>query len=53
MKYYGFVPKGRKWAEVLVTKEQGQRSSQVETGITYPSFKAAEKAVFAKNLRLA
>ena len=51
MTYFGFIHKGRKYAEVLVTKEQGKRSTQVETGVTYPTFKAAEQGVFAKNTR--
>ena len=50
MTYFGFIPKGRKYAEVIVTKEQGQRSTQVETGVTFPTFKAAEQAVFEKNM---
>lgn len=50
--YYGFVAKGRKYAEVLAIKEQGQRSTHVETGVTYPSFRAAEKAVGDKNLAI-
>ncbi len=50
--YYGFVGKGRQYAEVLVVKEQGQRSTQSETGTIYPSFRAAEKAVGDKNLTI-
>jgi hypothetical protein len=52
MKYYGIFAKGRRWTEVLVTKEPGQRSTQVETGVTYASFRAAEKAVGDKNLAI-
>ncbi len=50
--YYGFVGAGRKYAEVLVTKEQGKRSTQSETGTIYPSFRDAEKAVGDKNLAI-
>lgn len=52
--FYGFVGKGRRgYAEVLVTKPgPGQRSSQVETGVTFSSFKAAEKATGDKNLAI-
>lgn len=52
MQYYGFVAKGRRWSEVLVTKEQGKRSTQTDTGVVYPSFRAAEKAVGDKNLAI-
>jgi len=51
--YYGIIPQGsRKWAEVLVTKEPGQRSAQTETGVTYPSFRVADAAIAAKNRTL-
>lgn len=53
MQYFGFVPSGRHFAEVRVTKEQGKRSTQVETGVVFPSFKAAEQAVAQKNLEIA
>lgn len=49
MQYFGFVPKGRAFAEVKVTKAQG-RSTQVETGVVFPSFKVAEQTVADKNL---
>jgi hypothetical protein len=52
VKYYAFVPQGRKYAEVLSNKEQGKRSTDAPTGVIYQSFKDAEAGVFAKNLAI-
>ena len=52
IQYYGFFKRGRKYVEVLATKEQDKSSTDVETGITYPTFVAAEQAVLDKNIAI-
>ena len=52
MKYHAFVPKGRRYAEVIVTKAHGKASTQTETGETFPTFAAAEQAVADRNLAI-
>lgn len=52
IQYYGFFKRGRKYVEVLATKEQGKPSTDVETGVIYPTIAAAEQAVLDKNITI-
>lgn len=47
--YLGFIAHGRKWAEVLVTREGG-RTRTAPTGVVYQTGRAAQIAVGAKNI---
>ena len=49
VRYYGFVSEGRKWQEELVTMENHRTVAVERTGVTYRTFKDAERGVANKN----
>jgi hypothetical protein len=51
LRYFAFVFEGRRWIELLITRANGRQVSQVPTGVTYKTARAAEAGVFAKNTR--
>ena len=49
IKYYAAVGTGRKWAEVLVVRENGRQVSQTPTGVIYATTRAMQAGLEARN----